>query len=116
MNIKGLISVLLVSLSISVCSVAFAKLPVGMNTNEIQHVDSSAPFVNVFKMAMPFKTNCQKLGPIEVSEDNRHFLVRIHPEDRGRAKKIAGRQWDGERRVWVYSKNIRSFPGCPNQQ
>jgi hypothetical protein len=32
-----------------------AKLPVGMNTNEILHVDSSAPFVNVFKMAMPFK-------------------------------------------------------------
>jgi len=60
-------------------------------------------------MAIPFTTNCQKIGPIEVSEDNRHFLVRIHPEDRGRAKKIAGRQWDGERRVWVYSKNIFTY-------
>ena len=36
-------------------SIALAKLPVGMNTNEILHVDSGAPFVNIFKMAMPFK-------------------------------------------------------------
>lgn len=34
---------------------AFAKPAIGMNTNEIMHIDSSAPFVNVFKMAMPFK-------------------------------------------------------------
>ena len=36
-------------------SVVQAKLPVGMNTNEIMHIDSSVPFINVFKMAMPFK-------------------------------------------------------------
>ena len=34
---------------------SYAKLPIGINTNEIQHVDSSVPFVNLFKMAMPFK-------------------------------------------------------------
>ncbi|KAG1661866.1 GTPase Der [Nymphon striatum] len=45
-NIKGLISILLISITLSLSHVAFAKLPVGMNTNEIQHVDSSAPFVN----------------------------------------------------------------------
>lgn len=70
MNIKGLMSILLVSLSISMCSVTLAKLPVGMNTNEIQHVDSSAPFVNVFKMAMPFK-DAKKLthGNIQFDRD-----------------------------------------------
>ncbi|WGZ96398.1 MAG: hypothetical protein QJT81_10695 [Candidatus Thiothrix putei] len=31
-----------------------ARLPVGMNTNEIMQVDSSVPFVNLFKMALPF--------------------------------------------------------------
>ncbi|MEE9328188.1 MAG: hypothetical protein V3U71_12960 [Cocleimonas sp.] len=32
-----------------------AKSPVGMNTNEVLHTDAGAPFVNLFKMAMPFK-------------------------------------------------------------
>jgi len=51
---KRLLSTLLL-LGLIAPSIASAKLPVGMNTNEIMHVDSSAPFVNVFKMAMPFK-------------------------------------------------------------
>ena len=34
---------------------ANAKLPIGMNTNEIMQVDPSVPFINLFKMAMPFK-------------------------------------------------------------
>ncbi len=42
-------------LAILISTVSYAKPPIGMNTNEIQHVDSSVPFVNVFKMAMPFK-------------------------------------------------------------
>jgi hypothetical protein len=46
-----------------------------------------------------------KLGPIVVIEDATHFIVRIHPENRDRAKKISGRQWDGDRRAWVYPKN-----------
>jgi hypothetical protein len=46
-----------------------------------------------------------KLGPIVVLEDATHFIVRIHPENRDRAKKISGRQWDGDRRAWVYPKN-----------
>ena len=36
-------------------SLVSARPPIGMNTNEIQHVDASAPFVNLFKMSMPFK-------------------------------------------------------------
>ena len=51
LKIKGLIFILLMVMF----GIAQAKPPIGMNTNEIQHVDSSPPFVNVFKMAMPFK-------------------------------------------------------------
>lgn len=60
-------------------------------------------------MSMPISFNPQKLGPIEVFEDDTHFLVRIHPENRDRAKKIAGRQWDGERKAWVYPKNLMTY-------
>lgn len=60
-------------------------------------------------MTMPFTTNAQKFGPIEVTQDNNHFLVRIHPDNRDRAKKIAGRQWDGERKVWVYPKDLQTY-------
>lgn len=44
-----------VFVALAFSSSAFAQFPLGMNTNEVLHVDSSAPFVNVFKMAMPFK-------------------------------------------------------------
>lgn len=57
-------------------------------------------------MSMPFDT---KSGPIEVSEDETHFLVRIHPSDRYRAKKIVGRQWDGSRKAWVYPKDPPTY-------
>jgi hypothetical protein len=56
-------------------------------------------------MTMPSSVNFKKLGPIELSEDNTHFLVRIHPENRDRAKKIVGRQWDGDRKAWVFPKD-----------
>jgi hypothetical protein len=38
-----------------------ANLPIGMNTNEVMQVDSSVPFVNVFKMALPFAEADAKL-------------------------------------------------------
>ncbi len=53
LKINGLMTTLL--LLIALPGLATAKLPVGINTNEIQHIDAGAPFVNVFKMAMPFK-------------------------------------------------------------
>ena len=55
-------------------------------------------------MSIPFNSNPNKRGPIEVFEDDTHFLVRIHPEDRERAKQIPGKQWDGNRKVWAYTK------------
>jgi hypothetical protein len=54
-------------------------------------------------MSMPF------LSPTEVFEDDTHFLVRIHPENRDRAKKIVGRQWDGDRKAWVYPKDPLTY-------
>jgi hypothetical protein len=60
-------------------------------------------------MTMPFSFNSGKLGPIEVFEDDTHFLVRIHPENRDRAKKIVGRQWDGDRKAWVYPKDPLTY-------
>src|SRR5262245_34507324 len=60
-------------------------------------------------MSIPFNINPNKRGPIEVFEDNTHILVRIHPENRDRAKKIAGAKWDGKRRAWVYLKDPSTY-------
>ena len=60
-------------------------------------------------MTMPSSVNFGKLGPIELSEDDTHFLVRVHPENRDRAKKIIGRQWDGERKAWVFPKDPLTY-------
>lgn len=60
-------------------------------------------------MSMLLITNPEKFGQIEVSEDDTHFLVRIHPGNRERAKKIFGRQWDGTRKAWVYPKDQPTY-------
>jgi hypothetical protein len=38
-----------------------ARIPLGMNTNEVMQIDSSVPFVNLFKMALPFDEANPKL-------------------------------------------------------
>lgn len=38
-----------------------ARLPIGMNTNEVMQIDSSVPFINLFKMALPFDEADPKL-------------------------------------------------------
>jgi hypothetical protein len=60
-------------------------------------------------MSMPINDSSNNRRPIEIAEDSTHFLVRIHPEDRDRAKKIAGRSWDGDRRAWVYEKDQSTY-------
>jgi hypothetical protein len=55
-------------------------------------------------MSLPISVNSGNVRPIEVIEDDTHFLVRIYPEIRDRAKKISGRSWDGSRQAWVYPK------------
>ena len=51
----------------------------------------------------------EKHGPINIYEDNSHYFVQIHPQDRERAKKIEGRQWDGNRKIWVYPKDFSTY-------
>jgi len=53
--------------------------------------------------------NADKAGPIRVTEDQKNFLVEIHPNDRDRAKMIPGRQWDGARTAWVYTKTPTTY-------
>lgn len=60
-------------------------------------------------MSMPVNFNPQKRGPIEVLQDDTHYLVRIHPENKDRAKKIPERQWDGNRKAWVYPKSPSTY-------
>ena len=60
-------------------------------------------------MGSMINPNSNKQGPIRVTEDDSHFLVAIHPNDRDRAKMIPGRQWDGKRLAWVYEKSPETF-------
>ena len=66
-------------------------------------------------MGMPFNVHPDKIGSIEVFEDDMHFLVRIHPENRDRAKKIVGRQWDGDRKAWVYRKDLPIYEALKDE-
>ena len=60
-------------------------------------------------MGSMINPNTNKQGPIRVTEDDSHFLVEIHPNDRDRAKMIPGRQWDGKRVAWVYDKTPDTY-------
>ncbi len=58
--ILPMLALLLVGCSTPV-SVNAAKLNIGMNTNEVMQIDSSVPFVDVFKMSLPFDEANAKL-------------------------------------------------------
>ncbi len=45
----------------------------------------------------------------EVHEDDRYYYVKIHPEEKDKAKEIAGRSWDGEISRWVYPKRLEIY-------
>ena len=51
--------------------------------------------------------NSNKAGTIEVFENESNYLVRIHPKNKERAKKIDERYWDGS--FWSYPKNIKIY-------
>lgn len=61
-----LLGLLIVFLSLP----AVAKMPIGINTNEVTQMDSSVPFVDLFKMSLPFDES-KKLtkGYIEYDEN-----------------------------------------------
>jgi hypothetical protein len=57
-------------------------------------------------MTMPLsKLNIHPF-PIEVTEDQSQFLVRIHASQKERASRIAGRRWNPEIERWVYPKTL----------
>lgn len=60
-------------------------------------------------MTLPIDPTSANFGPVRVTEDEQHFIVQIHPEQRDRAKKILGRQWDGVRKAWIYRKTPASY-------
>jgi len=48
-------------------------------------------------------------GPVVITEVPNYFLVRI-PSDQGeRARRIPGRQWDGNRKMWVLPKDLPTY-------
>ncbi len=47
--------------------------------------------------------------PIEVTETEEDYEVKIAPGQKERAKKIPGRRWDPGRTRWVYPKTIPSY-------
>jgi len=53
-------------------------------------------------MTMPFQNPSP--GPIEVTETDNQFLVRIPPVQKERARKIPGRRWNPDIKRWVYPK------------
>lgn len=48
-------------------------------------------------------------GPIIVEENETHFLVGIHYNDRHLAREINGRAWDGEKRRWSWRRNLENY-------
>ncbi|MGG6270825.1 hypothetical protein ACQ4M3_40555 [Leptolyngbya sp. AN03gr2] len=52
-------------------------------------------------MSLPVSDSSGKREPIEVTKNDTHFLVRIHLDNRERAKSIPSWRWDGDRKVWV---------------
>jgi hypothetical protein len=48
-------------------------------------------------------------GPIVITEVPNYFLVRIPSEHGERARRIPGRQWDGNRKMWVFPKDLQTY-------
>ena len=48
-------------------------------------------------------------GPVVITEVPNYFLVRIPSEQGDRARRIPGRQWDGNRKMWVFPKDLPTY-------
>jgi len=65
-NFRRTLIALLCGFSLLLSLQAHSKMPVGINTNEVTHQDASAPFVDLFKMSLPFaESNRLTKGYIE---------------------------------------------------
>lgn len=56
---------------------------------------------------MPFSRG--NFFPIEVTETDKDYEVKIAPGEKERAKKIPGRRWDPQRTRWVYPKTTACY-------
>ena len=56
---------------------------------------------------MPFPRG--NFFPIEVTETDKDYEVKIAPGEKERAKKIPGRRWDPQRTRWVYPKTAACY-------
>lgn len=56
---------------------------------------------------MPFSRG--NFFPIEVTETEKDYEVKISPGEKERAKKIPGRRWDPQRTRWVYPKTSTCY-------
>lgn len=48
-------------------------------------------------------------GPVVITEVTNHFLVRIPANQGERVRRIPGRQWDGNRKMWVFPKDLPTY-------
>lgn len=55
-----------------------ASTPIGINTNEVMHLDSSVPFVNLFKMAAPFNETRSNLTRGKIEYDKNGWPRRLN--------------------------------------
>ena len=77
-NFRTVLTALLGATAVLLSMQAHAKMPIGINTNEVTHQDASAPFVDLFKMSLPF------------TESNRLTKGYIEYDDNGWASNLQG--------------------------
>ncbi len=58
---------------------------------------------------MPLSRSSADPFPIEVTENEWQFLVRIHASQKERASRIPGRRWNPEIGRWVYPKSTTTY-------
>ena len=68
-NFRSIFIASIGAISVLLSMQAQAKMPIGINTNEVTHQDASAPFVDLFKMSNPFvESNRLTKGYIEYDD------------------------------------------------
>ena len=75
------------------------------DSGEIVRDRSSGRIVN----RIPAVRRLEVGSGIEVTETVDRYLVKIHPNDRVRAKRIAGRSWDWGLQRWIYTKSAGTY-------
>lgn len=60
-------------------------------------------------MTLPVSSSIANPFPIEVTENDSHFLVKVPANQKERARRIPGRRWIGEISRWVYPKTLPTY-------